>query len=123
MVCFFQFKKDAGLTGFRYHFLWTGGSLVAVGFLLLVVKCACFRNPLPDEYADDIDDFLSPHGEKKNGSDVPNAVKEVNEEHKDHNHHREPTESEPMQPSVAAAAIAAAAAATENTTNNKLSPS
>ena len=96
---------------------------MAVGFLLLVVKCACFRNPLPDEYSDDIDDFLSPHGEKKqNGSEVPNAVKEVNETHKDHNHHREePTESEPMQPSVAAAAIAAAAA--KESTNNKLSPS
>ena len=39
-----------------------------VGFLLLVVKCACFRHPLPDEYSDDIDDFLSPQGEKKNGS-------------------------------------------------------
>ena len=38
-----------------------------VGFLLLVVKCACFRHPLPDEYSD-IDDFLSPQGEKKNGS-------------------------------------------------------
>ena len=65
--------------------------MVAIGLLLLVVKCACFRNPLPDEYSDDIDDFLSPHGEKKNGS--PNAVNEVHDENKDHNHHRQSRDS------------------------------
>lgn len=75
-----QFKKEAGLSSLRYHFLVVGGCLVTLGFFLLVVKCACFRVPLPEDF-DDEDDFLSPHGEKKNS---PFAA---TEENNDHNHH------------------------------------
>lgn len=57
-----QFKKEAGLSYLRYHFLVAGAILVGVGVLLLIIKCACFRVPLPDE--DDMyeDEFLSPVG-------------------------------------------------------------
>ena len=87
-----QFKKEAGLSNFRYHFLVVGGLLVAVGFLLLVVKCACFRIPLPEEYEDD-DDFLNPLGDQKQNGGTKNGASPTHQEHNDHNHHRETTET------------------------------
>ena len=86
-----QFKKEAGLSNLRYHFLVAGGILVVLGLVLLVVKCVFFRVPLPDDYEDD-DDFLSPHGEKKNGNGTHNDYSPTClelEEHNDHNHLRQ----------------------------------
>lgn len=95
-----QFKKEAGLSSLRYHFLVIGGILVAVGFLLLVVKCACFRIPLPDQDFDDElmqqqEEFHSPHGEKKQNKS-PNGTTNnqqqdatTNLDNNDHNHTRE----------------------------------
>jgi hypothetical protein len=41
-----QFKKEAGLSELRYHFLVLGSLLVTVGLVLLVVKCVWFRVPV-----------------------------------------------------------------------------
>ena len=84
-----QFKKEAGLSNLRYDFLVAGGILVAIGCLLLVVKCACFCIPVPDEYEDENEDFLNGDPKAKNSS--PNE---------DHNHVREST---PEPPKLSAA--------------------
>lgn len=65
-----QFKKEAGLSYYRYHFLITGAVLVVIGILLLVVKCACFRIPLPDEDLEEMDDLghIKEAAEKIGGS-------------------------------------------------------
>lgn len=88
-----QFKKEAGLSSLRYHFLVIGGILVAFGLLLLVVKCACFRVPLPEDFDDEMDEFHSPHGEKKINNKSPNGTTTnqdaTNLDNNDHNHTRE----------------------------------
>ena len=84
-----QFKKEAGLSNLRYHFLVAGGILVAIGCLLLVIKCACFCIPIPDEYEDENEDFLN-QGEKKNET-----------KNEDHNHVRESNSPEPTKLSAA----------------------
>jgi hypothetical protein len=92
-----QFKKEAGLSYLRFHFVVTGAILIGVGLLLLVIKCACFRIALPEEYDDD-DDFLSPAEKKLNNGDQNNSPNHVQEHQKpgDHNHHREPEVVEQM---------------------------
>lgn len=42
-----QFKQEAGLTSYRYHFLVVGAGLVLLGFALLLVKCVWFRTAYP----------------------------------------------------------------------------
>ena len=91
-----QFKKEAGLSNLRYHFLVAGGILVAIGCLLLVVKCACFCIPIPDEYEDENEDFLNPTpaGEKK-------AAGTKSSPNEDHNHVRDSSAS--PEPKLSAA--------------------
>ena len=93
-----QFKKEAGLSNLRYHFLVAGGILVAVGCLLLVIKCACFCIPIPDsEYEDENEDFLN-NGEGHKAATTTGKNSSPNE---DHNHVRE--ESTPEPPKLSAA--------------------
>ena len=93
-----QFKKEAGLSSLRYHFLVAGGILVAIGCLLLVIKCACFRIPLPDEFDENDDDFpLSPQiGEKHQNGNSPNVLDIDIDINNDHNHQREKNGSSPI---------------------------
>ncbi|TRY68780.1 hypothetical protein TCAL_15101 [Tigriopus californicus] len=42
-----QFKKEAGLSYLRYHFLVVGAMLLIIGVFLLVIKCVWFRIPYP----------------------------------------------------------------------------
>ena len=90
-----QFKKEAGLSYLRYHFLVAGGIFVCIGLLVLVVKCACFRTPIPDDdYEGCEDDFpLSPYGEKPQNGSSPNVLDPTDD---DHNHQRE--KSTPSKP-------------------------
>ena len=41
-----QFKREAGLGHLKHQFLAAGAILLAVGLVLIVVKCACFRTPI-----------------------------------------------------------------------------
>ena len=52
-----QFKDEAGLSNLKYHFLIAGGVLIILGIVLLVVKCACFRKPIPNEDEEMMEDF------------------------------------------------------------------
>ena len=60
-----QFKDEAGLSNLKYHFLVAGSVLIAIGVLLLVVKCACFRIPLPNEDEEMMEDFGAKPSEEK----------------------------------------------------------
>ena len=64
-----QFKREAGLSYLRYHFLVAGAVLVLVGIVLLVIKCACFRTPLPDD-----DDYEEDLEHKSSGSKLASPI-------------------------------------------------
>ena len=61
-----QYKKEAGLFSYRHSIIIAGVILIAVGIILLIIKCICFRVPILEEYDDDQDEFL----EKKSGSNA-----------------------------------------------------
>ena len=61
-----QYKKEAGLFTYRHSIIIAGVILIAVGIILLIIKCICFRVPILEEYDDDQDEFL----EKKSGSNA-----------------------------------------------------
>ena len=44
-----QYKKEAGLFSYRHSIIIAGVILIAVGIILLIIKCICFRVPILEE--------------------------------------------------------------------------